>query len=296
MRNQRIVATFTTLPDRYDFLIEGIKSMRNQDITVDEIYVTIPFKSKRLNKEYPPIPSEISDICTIIRTNIDYGPIMKVYGALISENDPETIIISCDDDIDYPPNLVRILVSHLDDQPNSCICGSGALIGNGLLFLSVVSTLKTYNWNAYSGPQIDNKGRAVDLIYGYAGVLYLRKFFPSQENMESELFKYTSQDENVFLNDDILLSAYLNKKGVKKYIFYGIPKISCRGKNYDALSYSAMNQWNSLNKAVNYLKTQGFFETMEEVGIEESPVVRTFFALSILLIIFLLCFLVYRFI
>jgi len=63
--------------------------------------VTIPKISARLNIEYPPIPDDITKLCKIVHIDVDYGPITKIYGALISETDPNTIIISCDDDVHF---------------------------------------------------------------------------------------------------------------------------------------------------------------------------------------------------
>src|SRR5579862_1496481 len=108
----RVVASYTTLPSRYDVLQKSILSLKRQTHKLDAIYLTLPKKATRLNKEYPPISTELSSLCTVISSDIDYGPLTKIYGALVSENDPNTVIISCDDDVDFPDNFVETLISY----------------------------------------------------------------------------------------------------------------------------------------------------------------------------------------
>src|SRR5208283_4172050 len=114
----RVVATCTTLPDRYDMLYRTLCCLQNQDYALDAIYLSLPYEAKRLNKSYPELPNKIKDLCKVIRCD-DYGPISKLYGALITETDPDTIIISVDDDCIYPLNLVSQLLHHHIAYPNS---------------------------------------------------------------------------------------------------------------------------------------------------------------------------------
>src|SRR5665647_1084483 len=129
--NNRVVATLTTLPDRYDTTVRTLNNLMNQTHKLDNIYLTLPYKAKRLNKLYPEPTQEMKQLATIIRVPEDYGPLCKLYGALVSENDTNTIIISVDDDCIYPDNLVSSLISHSKNHPNAAICGTGALLGNG---------------------------------------------------------------------------------------------------------------------------------------------------------------------
>src|SRR5438045_920235 len=101
----RVVASCTTLPDRYDNLKIMLKSLKKQTHPLDEIYLTIPKRAHRLNKLYPSLPTEIKQICTPVYIDVDYGPITKIYGALAHETDSDTIIITVDDDNIYPPDL-----------------------------------------------------------------------------------------------------------------------------------------------------------------------------------------------
>jgi GT2 family glycosyltransferase len=290
----RIVASYTTLPSRYDALTRSIESLKHQTHKLDAIYVAIPRQSTRLNKEYPPVPSDLAALCTIIRTDIDYGPLTKIYGALISETDPDTVIISCDDDVFFDPNYIDIMLQHHKTHPKSAICGTGALIGRGLPFISIVSTVRPFHeWSGFTGFDIDNRGRRVDLIFGVAGVLYTRGLFPSNELLHDELFKYSLMDDSIFHNDDVLISGYLSKQGIERRIFFNIPSIH-HDSGKDALSSDIFKMLFRLNASIKKVKEFGFFPTMEEVPLDETPTSRVIFTIIILIAIVILCIYLYK--
>lgn len=292
----RVVATFTTLPDRYSLVENSIKSIRAQDYPVDAIYLTIPRRARRLKQEYPPVPDTLSELCTIIRIDIDYGPITKIYGALVSETNPDTIIISCDDDIIHHPRLVRTLVNHHKQQANIAICGTGALIGRGLPLFSIFSSLHPFRkWNGFTGFEVGENGRAIDVIFGVAGVLYLRGFFPDINNLHSEIFKYCFENEAVFLNDDILISGYLSRRNITRKVFSDIPDAVCQHENRaDALSHDLMVQMTTINRSINYLKEKGFFPLTESIPLDETIMGRTIILIIIVVLILVLAFFLYR--
>lgn len=289
IKKLRVVASYTTLPDRYDMVRKSIKSLQSQDYILDAIYLTIPSKAKRLNQEYPPIPDDISKMSTIIRIDEDYGPVTKIYGALISEKHPDTIIISCDDDVIYPSNLVSKLVEYSMEKPDVSICGTGALIGKGIAFISIVSSLAPFRkWNKLIGPNIPKEGREIDLIFGVAGVLYRRGFFPKNDNLYNEFLCHT-ENEYVFLNDDVLISGFLNKKGIKRLVYNDIPDIICQNANReDALSYNLLSMINKLDKSIEYMTNNGFFGTMEPLTIDETPLGKLIFVLIVTGVIILI--------
>lgn len=290
----RVVATYTTIPSRYDEVKQSILSLRNQTHKLDAIYLTIPQRSHRLNKEYPPIPEDLSELCTIVRTDADYGPITKIYGALVSEKDPNTVIFSCDDDVIFSPNHIEIMLSHHRNNPEIAICGTGALIGKGLSFVSIVSTVEPFqNWNGLTGFNLGPNGRKVDLIFGVAGVLYVRKFFPPNDSLYENIFKHSLDDESIFHNDDVLISGYLSKQGISRYVFYDIPTIN-HANGPDALSSDIFKMIFRLNTAISKVKELGLFTQMETLSIDETCFTRICFVIIIIIIMIVLCFYVYQ--
>lgn len=289
----RVVATCTTLPDRYSTLVRTLECLHNQDIKLDAIYVTIPYVAKRLNKAYPPITTEMSQLATVIRVKEDYGPLCKLYGALVNEKDPNTIIISVDDDCIYPPTLVSVLLDYHTREPNVAICGTGALLKNGTWFSSININVDYYNKNM-CGFNVPNKGRYIDLIHGFVGVLYKRSFFPHRKRLYEELYKYPLMDHSIFCHDDVIISGYLKKNKIKMMTFNKIPSIIADVKNEDALSYNFFEMLYKFNKSILLLKEHGMFLTYENTSISESPTYRVILFIAIIILIILFIYIIYK--
>lgn len=281
----RVVASYTTLPSRYDVLKRSIQSLNEQTHKLDAIYLCVPKRAARLNKEYPHIPEDLAALCTVVHIDTDYGPLTKMYGGWVSETDPNTVIISCDDDVFFAPDFVEVMLKHHKDYPKSAICGTGALIGKGLIFISIVSTVKPFqDWKGFTGFEVTEKGRAVDLIFGVAGVLYTRGMFPPNDVLYDELLQFSLQDDAIFHNDDVLISGYLSKHGVERRIFLDIPPIH-HANGTDALSGDIIKMLTRLNTSIQKVKELGFFPTMESVPVDETPTGRVIFAIIVIAIV-----------
>lgn len=222
----RVVATYTTIPSRYDILYQSIRSLQNQTRPPDRIYLTIPRHSIRFNKDYPILPEIIENQCTVLYIDTDYGPITKLYGALMSESDPETIIISCDDDCIFEPNHIEKLLEHHKKVPNSAIGSSGALIGAGVVFLSIHRGVHELLLpNSFTSYNIPPEGRKVDILFGCSGILYIRKFFPSKQSLFDKLLQYSLRHHSIFCNDNILIAGYLSRNNIPRTVFVDIPYV-----------------------------------------------------------------------
>ena len=293
-KSVRVVASYTTLPSRYEVLKRSILTLKEQTHKLDAIYLTIPVRATRLNKEYPPLPEDLASLCTVVRCDVDYGPLTKIYGALMSEKDPNTIIISCDDDVFFVPNHVEVLLAHHKTHPKSAICGTGALIGRGLPFISIVSTVRPFQqWSGFTGFTVGKNGRKVDLIFGVASVLYTREMFPANGLLYEELLRHSLEDQDIFHNDDVLVSGYLSKQGIERRIFFDIPTIH-HDNGSDALSADIFKMIGRLGAAITKVKALGFFPTMEEVPLDETPTGRVIVTAIILIVIIVLSVYLYK--
>lgn len=287
----RVVGSLTTMPYSYNKLLKSLKSLKNQTLELDEIYLTVPKYAKRIEQKYPPIPLEIKKIVKILNYE-DNGPITKIIGSLLMEEDPDTIIITFDDDVVYPRELVEFLVNKHIKNPNEAIGTSGLLFKYSHPFWGLV-----YNQNIQMfrmiGPNIDDRGKYVDSIYGYAGALYVRKFFPDKNNI-GEFLKYSRQNEDLYLNDDITISGYLSLKNIRRKVFSGAPQVSCeldssKNRSVHELSYNSTKFSNSLINAIKKAKEVGMFENIEHINYTETiPGNITVIVASLLLIIIII--------
>lgn len=197
-RVTRVIVCFTTIPARVKFLSKILNCIHEQDYKIDKTYLLLPWKSKRENKKYPPLPIDINLTNVDVIRCEDYGPITKLYPILKYETDPETCIITFDDDVSYLPNRVSTLVKYALKYPNSAISGSGFIVGNW--------------WNFFGSIVYPKKITSVSVIEGYSGCLYRRKFF------DEALIDYTNAPKEAFYHDDVWISGYLALKGIKRLI------------------------------------------------------------------------------
>ena len=292
----RVVATCTTLPNRYDTLLNTLRCLRNQTHKLDAIYVTILKKAKRLDMVYPNIPKHMSKLATFVYIDEDYGPICKLYGALIREKDPNTLIISVDDDCGYPDNLVSSLIEQHQKQPNVVICASGALLGSNLCISYTTNTIPANNYNCLIGFDVPDQGRCIDILFGYSGVLYKRSYFPPKKQVYDKLLKYTALNNSVFCNDDILISGYLKQNDIKMMIFKQIPSITdFADKDQTALSFDFMKTLSRFNRCIHVLKKNGMFQQYEYIYIGENAVCRIIIIIIFVLIILYILFRLWHF-
>lgn len=270
----RVVASLTTIPGRYQKLLRTLQSLRAQDYPLDAIYLGIPRESRRLKQSYPELPSEITDLCTVVPCEDDYGPCTKIVGALLRENNPNTVILTFDDDIIYSPNLVSTMLAYHNKYPNMAIGSSGILLKYGFPFYSTISNCAG-NWNILTGFQLNEEGRAVDVLCGFSSVLYVRRFFPRKRQLKDKFLKYPLMDPDVYFNDDIMISAFLSRRGIERRIFPSIPVTNER-KVYDPkidgneISYDKIAFVQRLRRAINKVQEWGLFTEAQSVALDET--------------------------
>ena len=205
----KIIVTLTTLPSRiiqdYD---EGIKSninsLLNQDYEGEyEIHFNVPSFLKHTGEEYI-IPEWLKELTNtnskfkIFDGLEDLGPITKSYYTIMRLTDPEDIIIVCDDDLVYHPSMVAEHVKNQQIFTNTAIGYDGSRAEDPTVFNDV------RNHFVVSVP----RDVEVNILQHYKTISYRCKWF--------------EDDFNEFIdkswNDDIVLSAYMGKKGIKKLV------------------------------------------------------------------------------
>ena len=223
---ENTVVTFTTIPERIQFIPRVLNSLRNQTIKPSKIYIHVP-KISRKGKYYDidkiqELVKPFNDINVIINIlDHDEGPITKFVPILDLEKNPNTNIIIIDDDCIYNKKIIETLLKYKDLE---AVGFSGA------------------NYNS-KNKKIES---AVNLIYGktikvdfletYLAVLYKRKLFPATTKDFTEwMHKFP---EICLFNDDIIIGAWLDLIDQSRYLlpFYSYFGTKCNSGNSPKLS------------------------------------------------------------
>jgi hypothetical protein len=248
----RIVGSMSTLPDRLDNITKPIKHILRQTHSLDVLYLNIPWKTLK-GRTYD-IPEDFIDNFTGYRTKVilnrcskDYGPITKLAPTLDLEKDPDTYILTFDDDIIPRRHLIKTLCQKIQQYPDTCLGFSGVCIGSFPFYFQFA---------------IDNRvDQNVDWIQGVHVVAYKRSFFTNIKDLVSFGNDTPLKDVLVF-NDDHRVSAYLASKNIPRI------SIGCEIKNFlfkygdgqeDALSSRHVELVKEHFKIINYFKNNGIY-------------------------------------
>lgn len=207
----KVIVTLTTLPSRLtsEEHESGIKSnldsLLNQDYDGEyEIHFNVPSVLKYTGEEYI-IPEWIRKIATnnpkfkIFEGLEDLGPVTKLAYTLKRITDPETIIIVCDDDLIYHPSMIKEQVINQNKYLDTAVGYDGI----GALDHTVFDDIRNhYVVSVY-------KDIEVNILQHYKTISYKRKFF--LDDFFTDFAPYS-------WNDDILVSAYMSKQGIKKLV------------------------------------------------------------------------------
>lgn len=199
-----IVVSLTTTKNRMYKLRSTLQSIIRQSIKPNNIYVNIP-KQYVLSDWLIDLSNTNSSI--IINKTKDYGPATKILAVLEQEKDPNTIIVTLDDNKLYPKHTVRDLVKQY--LPNTYKVNyklTSAITGTGLNIL--------FRPHFKLDKQFMIIGNRPSLnVVGVDGVAYKRGFF------KEDVFAFMKNiPKSCIITDDLMISAYLlaNNIGIVK--------------------------------------------------------------------------------
>lgn len=299
-KKPRVVVSFTSMPNQYEKVSKTLDSLLNQSYKADAIYFSLPEVARRTGEKYPPVPKEIRRKCTLVPCT-DFGPITKVSGGLLMEEDPETIIVSCDNDMVYPERMLEKLVEKAKFYPNSALGSAGMLLKYPCPVCAISPNENNYLYNI-SKFHIPPEGRRIDSLFGYPMALYRRKMFPKKEKLEEEFYKYALMTPEMLLNDDITISGYLSLHNIERRIFPDLPNVDFVKENGERkrteveISINLDKFFQRMNSAIATAKSIGMYANTEQVSADETILgVSAIIVIVIIIIILIAIFLYYYF-
>ena len=207
-----IIVSLTTSPKRIHTLKTVLKRLMSQTVQPDKIVLNLPHVFKRTGETYD-IPEYLHQPWLYINRCEDIGPATKVLPTRELVTDPETIIISVDDDILYRKTMIASFLryAHLPYVLSGGLSGSykKIKIGDECLHMS-------------------------QLIEGFSGVCYRKKHL--------DKIKISTNLKDCFTSDDFTISNQLGKHKIEILkIPNTVEKILKIGQKEDALHLSKDN-------------------------------------------------------
>lgn len=249
----RVVVSLTTTPNRLDKVSETIDSLLKQEYPLDGIYLNVPTGAMKRHPERSysevAIPASIVDHpdVTILRTE-DYGPATKLIPALLEEKDPETLVITVDDDFVYDPLHMAVLAWEAHHRPNDAIgvCGWGKMP----VYASIgyVPVYVPYAFRPY--------GRYVDILQACCGNAYRRRFF-SDINLLANMPKVCVTVDDVWISGLLALHENINRAIISKRFDPNEPSWKQMEMKKGSLKLSSYNDANQIHvKCIRALELQ----------------------------------------
>ena len=204
--NRRVIASLSTVPDRINNLSPAIRSLLNQTRPPDEIVLAIPEFSVREQRPYV-VPKYISRLprVRVLHCAQDWGPATKFIGAIQDElaaGRENTLIMVIDDDRLYPRDALETYLYYSEQLPDAALCFRGA---------AMPSTLDWDDAKMIHAKDL-REPRPVAVITGCGSYLVRPRFF------DQSLWDYSAAPSIAFYIDDIWISAWLSRRGVKRYV------------------------------------------------------------------------------
>src|SRR5436309_9521013 len=233
--DRRVIASLSTVPDRINNLRPTIQSLLKQTRPPDEIVLAIPEFSVREHRRYV-VPKYISRLprVRVLHCAEDWGPATKFIGAIQDElaaGRENTLIMVVDDDRSYPCDALETYLSYSEQVSNAALCFRGAAMPCSL------------DWD--DAKMIYAKDlrepRPVAVITGCGSYLVQPRFF------DRSLWNYAEAPPVAFHIDDIWISAWLSRRGVKRYVVPGSATMRSVRRQRRTLSLNKIHGRQKLN-------------------------------------------------
>src|SRR4029453_17544605 len=204
--NRRVIVSLSTVPDRINNLRPTIRSLLKQTRPPDEIVLAIPEFSVRERRPYV-VPNYVSRLprVRVLHCPEDWGPATNFLAAIQEElaaGRENTLIMVVDDDRLYPRDALETYLYYSEQLPNAALCFRGAAMPSSLDW----DDAKMIRASELRQPQ------PVAVITGCGSYLIQPRFF------DESVWDYSRAPSVAFYIDDIWISAWLSRRGVKRYV------------------------------------------------------------------------------
>lgn len=247
-----VYLSLTTSPTRIQYISKMLQKIETKHF--EKIVINIPNRYGKDQSTYT-IPKELTRRKTIYINRIqnDYGPISKILPTLAICKNSNDIIISIDDDIKHDTQIFPILIKYCL-QNDVVVTG----IGKNLSYWSSAKYGKMPRFFPF-----DHKptGNYVDLIEGFSGVAYKKKFFPDIELLE----RLSKVAKDCYLSDDLVISFYLKLFGRR---ILSLHKMNIYGYEFSHTKYKLSEYpWGLSENALH--KGGGMNEKQDNVNVNK---------------------------
>jgi hypothetical protein len=204
--NRRVLASLTTVPHRIDNLEPTIQSLLNQTRPPDEIVLAIPEFSTREQRPYV-VPEYVLRLprVRILHCGKDWGPATKFIPVVQEElaaGRAASLIMVVDDDRIYPRDALETYLYYSKRLPDAALCFRGAAIPRSLDWRDA----RMIRARELRQPQ------PAAVMTGCGSYLIQPRFF------DDSLWNYSNAPNGAFYMDDIWISGWLSRGGVKRYV------------------------------------------------------------------------------
>lgn len=201
----RVVISFTTIPSRIRNIEQMVYSVLDQTYKADRIILWVPDICEKEGVGYN-IDGNLAKFfydnnIELIECSRDWGPATKLIPTLFLENDPETALITLDDDVVYERHAVGELVEASIRYPRESLGFMGGLPGPQFIHAEQLH-LRSVN-------KIE-----VDGLGGYRGILYRRGMF--DHTVVNELVELLKEGPCVV--DDQVFGWNLSRRGIGRSV------------------------------------------------------------------------------
>src|SRR5438105_8891573 len=203
---RRVIASLTTVPERIGNLGSTIRSLVRQTRPPDEIVLAVPEFSIREQRPYE-VPEYVSRLprLRILHCRRDWGPATKFIAIVREElaaGRGDTLLMVVDDDRVYPRDALETYLHYNKQLPDAALCFRGA---------AMPSTLDWDDAKMIYAKDV-REPSPVAVMTGCGSYLVRPRFF------DRSLWDYSGAPSVAFYIDDIWISAWLSRRGVKRYV------------------------------------------------------------------------------